>query len=270
MKCPNCGAKNKNGNKYCEECGAKLVSDEMREKSLQMAGNAGVMLGAAARQMRLEADYSDDTVIPERKFNAIMIGVVLWGLVINVFLCKTVGDVYAYINPVLFMVLYLVLAIGGTIIAAKSDDPLVSFLGYNMIVVPFGLVISTLVEGYGGLDSAIVTNAFVYTMLISFGMLGMALAFPQLFAKLGGALLSCLIGVIICELLLLLFRVRQTFTDWIVAGIFSFYIGYDIYRSQQFVKTVDNAVDCALDIYLDMANLFVRILRIMARSRERD
>lgn len=270
MKCPNCGAKNKSGNKYCEECGAKLVSDEMRQQSLQMAGNAGVMLGAAARQRRLDADYSDDTIISGRQFNAIMVGVVLWGLVVNVFLCKTVGDVYNYINPILFTVLYLVLAIGGTIIAGKSDDPLISFLGYNMIVVPFGLVISTLVEGYGGLDSQIVLNAFVYTALISFGMLGMSMAFPQFFEKLGGALLSCLLGMIVCELLLMLFHVRQTVTDWIVAAIFSFYIGYDIYRSQKFVKTVDNAVDCALDIYLDVANLFVRVLRIMASSKRND
>ena len=268
MKCPNCGAKNKSGNKYCEECGARLVSDEMREQSLQMAGNAGALLGAAARQRRLDADYSDDTIISSRKFNAIMVAVVLWGLVVNVFLCRTVGDVYRFINPILFPVLYLVLAIGGTVIAAKSDDPLISFLGYNMIVVPFGLVISTLVESYGGLDSRIVLDAFVYTALISFGMLGMSLAFPQLFEKLGGVLLSCLLGVIVCELLLMLFRVRQTATDWIVAVIFSVYIGYDIYRSQKFVKTVDNAVDCALDIYLDIANLFLRVLRLMGRRKK--
>ena len=47
-----------------------------------------------------------------------------------------------------------------------------------------------------------------------------------------------------------------------VAALFSLYIGYDFYRSQQFAKTVDNAVDCALDIYLDIVNLFLALLRI--------
>ena len=56
-------------------------------------------------------------------------------------------------------------------------------------------------------------------------------------------------------------------TDWIAAGLFSLYIGFDLYRSQQFPKTLDNAVDCALDIYLDIANLFIRLLRVMSRRR---
>ena len=57
-------------------------------------------------------------------------------------------------------------------------------------------------------------------------------------------------------------------SDWIAAGLFSLYIGYDVYRSQQFAKTVDNAVDCALDIYLDIANLFIRLLSIMGKKRD--
>ena len=51
-----------------------------------------------------------------------------------------------------------------------------------------------------------------------------------------------------------------------MAGVFSLYIGFDVWRSQQFPKTVDNAVDCALDIYLDLANLFIRLLSILARK----
>ena len=50
------------------------------------------------------------------------------------------------------------------------------------------------------------------------------------------------------------------------AGIFSLYIGYDYQRAQFYPPTVDNAVDCALDIYLDIINLFLDILRILARS----
>nr|MCR5618576.1 Bax inhibitor-1 family protein [Lachnospiraceae bacterium] len=54
---------------------------------------------------------------------------------------------------------------------------------------------------------------------------------------------------------------------WIGAALFSGYIGYDFWRAQQFPKTLDNAVDCAVDIYLDIINLFLRILRILAGSR---
>ena len=68
-------------------------------------------------------------------------------------------------------------------------------------------------------------------------------------------------------MVLLIFHVRQQVTDWIAAGLFSLYIGYDIYRSQQYPKTLDNAVDSALDIYMDIANLFMRILSILGDSR---
>jgi FtsH-binding integral membrane protein len=50
--------------------------------------------------------------------------------------------------------------------------------------------------------------------------------------------------------------------------MFCLYIGYDVHRSQQFAKTLDNAVDCALDIYLDIANLFLRLLRLLSRKNK--
>ena len=83
-----------------------------------------------------------------------------------------------------------------------------------------------------------------------------------------GALLGVLGGLVLCEIALLIFRVRQDVTDWIAAGLFSLYIGYDIYRAQQFPKTVDNAVDSALDIYMDIANLFLRLLSIMGKKKD--
>ena len=126
-------------------------------------------------------------------------------------------------------------------------------------------MIAMAVNIYGGISSSVVRDAFLYTLLISLGMVALSMIVPNLFAKLGGALLGCLFGLIICEVALLIFHVDQVVTDWIAAGLFSLYIGYDIYRSQQFPKTVDNAVDSALDIYLDIANLFLRILRIMGK-----
>ena len=170
-------------------------------------------------------------------------------------------------NPILFMSLYFALAGGGIFLSRASSNPWLSFLGYNMVVLPFGLVISALVTAYGGIQSSIVGLAFLYTMVITLGMTGAALAFPELFSKLGGALLGVLIGLVICELFLLILGISQNVSDWIAAGLFSLYIGFDVYRSQQFAKTLDNAVDCALDIYLDLANLFIRILSILARKK---
>ena len=275
MRCPYCNSEIKDGAKFCTECGATLDAAAVQQqgeridvRQTRQLAEGGLMLGAAARKARLEAIVSENQIISDRAYNGIMLGVLLWGLLINVLLCYTVRDVYDYIHPILFLVLYIALAFGGIILASKSTKPLLSFLGYNMVVIPFGLVISTMVEAYGGVDSEIVTYAFLYTLVVTLGMTGAALAFPQFFAKIGGALAGVLIGLILCEVLLLIFRVDQSVSDWIVAGLFSLYIGYDVYRSQQFAKTVDNAVDCALDIYLDIANLFIRILSILAKRKD--
>ena len=57
---------------------------------------------------------------------------------------------------------------------------------------------------------------------------------------------------------------------WVGAGIFTLYIGYDWYKAQAYPKTLDNAVDSALDLYLDIINLFLKILRILAKARSDD
>ena len=48
--------------------------------------------------------------------------------------------------------------------------------------------------------------------------------------------------------------------DWLVALLFCGYIGYDWAKAQEKRKTLDNAVDSAVDLYLDIINLFVRLL----------
>ena len=77
-----------------------------------------------------------------------------------------------------------------------------------------------------------------------------------------------LIGLILCEVVLMIFHVNQMATSWIAAGLFSLYLGYDMYRSQQFPKTVRNAIRSSLDIYLDLANLFLRLLQILGKRND--
>ena len=138
-----------------------------------------------------------------------------------------------------------------------------------MIVVPLGLVISTVVEVYGGVDSQIVTTAFLITMCVTAAMTLFAIGMPELVSTIGGVLFPCLIGLIVAEIVMLLLGYSNDIFSWIAAGLFSLYIAYDVYRSQRFPKTMDNAVDCAVDIYLDIANLFLRILRLLSSRNSR-
>ena len=54
--------------------------------------------------------------------------------------------------------------------------------------------------------------------------------------------------------------------DWIVAAIFCGYIGVDWGRANRIERTLDNAVDSAASLYLDIINLFLRVLRILSRK----
>ena len=267
MKCPNCQAELEPNAKFCTECGTKIEASAPAgaPQAMKAVTNTGLVLGKKAREARLVAEVDPSEIISDRAYNLTIVAVLLWGLLVNFLLCRFVGTAVFTINPIALLVGYLVLAFAGVIIAAKSHNPLISFLGYNMVVVPFGLVICLMVESYGGINSAVVTNAFLYTLLISVGMMACVMIAPGFFSKLGGALGAVLIGLILCEVVLLILGVRQVVTDWIAAALFALYIGYDIYRSQQFPKTLDNAVDSALDIYMDIANLFIRILEIMGK-----
>ena len=267
MKCPHCQSDNENGAVRCASCGADLGGAKQAAAGLKAVTVGGRVIGKKAREARLKEIVDPKLIVSDQVYNGVIGVVLLWGLLVNVLLCYFAGDFARSIPPIPFTIGYVVLAFAGIIIAGKSQTPWVSFLGYNMVVLPFGLVIASLVAEYVDYYAVdIVYDAFLYTMIIAVGITGAALAFPNFFAKIGGALLGCLFGVLILEIVLLLLGKDQVVTDWIVAGVFSLYIGFDVWRSQQFPKTVDNAVDCALDIYLDLANLFIRLLSILARK----
>lgn len=218
------------------------------------------------REERLRASYAEANILSDRVYNIALGGVVFYGVFLNYLMCLIFGDMLEGINPIVFLIGYFVSCIAGIMMSSKSSNPAISFLGYNLVVIPIGMVLSSVVTAYG-LDSALVRDAFLYTLLITGCMIALSIVQPQLFASLGKVLFASLIGLLIAELIVLLLGVDQVITSWIGAGLFSVYIGYDFYRSQQFAKTLDNAVDCALDIYLDIINLFLDILRILSKKK---
>lgn len=271
MKCPKCQAENDLSAKFCTECGAPLQNFGMNPPGAAKAvTNTGILLGAKAREARKAQIVDPNAILSSRVYNGVIVGVLLWGLIINYLLCRFAAGFVRNMNPWVLLIGYIVLAFAGILMSAKSQNPGISFLGYNLVAVPFGLVLSLIVQEYGGVNSYYVTYAFLYTLLITVGMMALVMVAPKFFEKIGGVLLGALIGAAVCEtVMLIFFRGNQEAFNviyWVIAGIFSLYIGYDIYRSQQFPKTMDNAIDSALDIYMDMGNLFIRILSILAKK----
>ncbi len=211
-------------------------------------------------------NVADDSIISDSVYN-LLIGLVLcWGFLINYLMVKNIAyESIASINPLVFFLGYLGSCFIGIALYAKSDVPVVSFIGYNFVVVPFGLIINLAVHQY---SSSLVLNAIQVTGMVTLGMMFLGTMFPKFFAKIAGALTAALLVVIIVELVgAFFFNFQHGIIDWVVVVIFCGYIGVDWGRANAIPKTVDNAIDSAAALYMDIIILFLRILRIMGSRR---
>lgn len=191
--------------------------------------------------------------------------VLLYGFALNWYIVETIPvDSIKAINPWFFFGGYFVSCMAGVFLFNGSKNPLISFLGYNLVVVPFGLVVSLIVSDY---STDIVVKAMQATTMVTVGMMFVATIFPSFFKSIGSALFWALLISIVVELLMIfVFKQKLSVIDWIVALIFCGYIGFDWAMANSVERTFDNAVDSAAELYMDIINLFVRILSIMGKK----
>lgn len=211
-----------------------------------------------------DAESSSGAIISANLYNLVIGLVLCWGFFINYLIIKNVSyQSIAQINPILFFIGYLGSCFLGISLFKSSDNPLISFIGYNFVVVPFGFVINLVVSQY---DPMIVQEAIRVTGLVTAFMMLLGTLFPAFFKKIVGGLTIALIAVIIIQLVeVLIFKVRHGILDYAVVLIFCGYIGYDWARANSIPSTLDNAVDSAASLYIDIINLFLRILSILGR-----
>lgn len=217
---------------------------------------------------RAEVPAGTDQISTSR-YNLVMGLTVAYGLLMNVLMVLTIAEPVCrlflqskgmYIG---FIIGYFVCALAGSAIANKSNRPIISFLGYNLIVLPVGILLCLVIPGFPVFT---VAKAMALTAFVTLFMMGLGTAFPNLFLSMGRTLMIALIVTLIVEVVsVLIFGYSGTIFDIIFVLIFSLYIAYDIARSQAYAHTVDNAVDSAVDIYLDIINLFIRILSLLSR-----
>ena len=198
-------------------------------------------------------------------FNLALGGFILYGVLVNVAISFALQNhIFTAEQLLAVLALCLVCGIAGVFVALKNDDPKISFLGYNMLVIPFGLSIAVVVQLY---SSKVVFEAFALTAIIMLVMMVAATLKPEWFEGMGSILLTALIGLIIAEVICLFLGICPLWISAISAGIFSCYIGYDWMLAQSGPKTLDAAIDSALNIYLDIINLFLDLLRIVGDNK---
>ena len=169
-----------------------------------------------------------------------------------------------------FLLVGLVVPIIGIIISSSSDNAAISFIGFNMVVVPFGAMLGPVLAHYNVTDPGVVGQAAMATAMVTGVMTVTGFLFPQFYSKLGGALFMALLGLLAVRILQLFIPSLQSLgiVDYLAAGLFALYIGYDMWRASEIAATADNAVDVAVSLYLDIYNLFLNLLRIFASSND--
>lgn len=216
------------------------------------------------KQLRLESGEADR--LSARSYNLALTGLLAYGLLLNAvivyYFAYPLMNALQGVSPWLLLAGYLVPTFLGIVLAAKSQNPAVSFVGYNLVVLPIGIMLSLVIPG---LPAGIVVKAMALTGMVTVTMALISLVRPQLFLGLGRTLVIALVVGLVAELVAtFLFGYRGQLFDWFFVLLFSGYIGYDVAKSQAYPKTLDNAVDSALDIYLDVINLFIRLLSILS------
>jgi FtsH-binding integral membrane protein len=207
-----------------------------------------------------------EPLIGSGAYNLVIGLTLVWGFAVNYLMVTGIDpQAIADINPWIFFIGYFACCFLGIYLFRSSNKPGVSFIGYNLVVVPFGLIVNLVVNRY---DPSLVAEAIRITGLVTLGMMCLGSLFPAFFSKIAGALTIALLLVIVVELVeIYVFNMHHDILDWAVVLIFCGYIGYDWGRANQIPKTLDNAIDSAAALYMDIINLFLRIVRILGRNK---
>lgn len=215
--------------------------------------------------MKTSASYANTNIISTRLYNFIIGAVLLYGFLLNVLIVKSVPVASIMAVPIwIFLVGYFISCFFGIYLFTSSSNALVSFIGFNFVAVPFGLIVNVVTSQY---SPDVVLNAMQVTTVVTCIMMMLGTAYPKFFESIASGLFWGLLAAIVAELILtFVFKMNLTIIDWIVAIIFCGYIGYDWGKAAALPKTVDNAVDSAAALYMDIINLFLRILEIMGKK----
>ena len=199
-------------------------------------------------------------------YNAAIGLTVIAGCLINYLMSRFLSVPMANMHPILPLVLYLAGSFGGLYIVNRSENPGAAILGFGLLAVSMGVVLTGILSHY---ELPSIQNAFLITAGICAVMTLVSSLAPNFFLSLGKALGITLLIVIIAEVFcLIFFRSALSIFDYVVILLFSGYIGYDWALAQQRPATLLNALRSSCAIYVDVINIFVRILSIMGKRKD--
>ncbi len=202
--------------------------------------------------------------ISRRSFYFVIGSVLTWGF----FVSYLISQATAAWEPSFweYVLVGLFLPLAGIIISSFSSNALISFVGFNLVTIPFGAILGPLLASIEIASPGAVTNAAMVTAGVTALMSLSGFMFPQFYSRLEGALFMALVCLLVVRILELFVPALQDIEaiHYLAAGLFALYIGFDMWRASEIPANLDNAVDVAVSLYLDILNLFLSLLRIFS------
>lgn len=117
-------------------------------------------------------------------YNVIIGLTLLWGFGVNWWMVTNIdpAEVMA-VNLWVFFGAYFASAFLGIYMFNASSNPVISFTGYNLVVLPFGFVLNIVVNPYLAQDSTLVIDAIRVTGLVTLVMMVLGTMYPAFFQK---------------------------------------------------------------------------------------
>lgn len=261
--CIHCGNQLENNAHYCNQCGMKQPdSDAFKYTNAETVTAAAAPTGGSGKKKfdwQIPKEQSGHQMTLQ-KYNAMLAGLVMYGFVVCTMICSLFAEELRWANPIALVVFYLIGAFAGGYLANRSKSWTVRFIGYNLLIVPAGAVVASCLPYY---YYETVLYAALGTALIAGVMLIAAMIRPQSFEGLGPVLVLSLISIIVVEaILLIFFGHSSTFIDLAVIIVMAAFIGYDFVQANRAARTANNAIAFAIDLFLDIINIFIRLLSI--------
>lgn len=167
------------------------------------------------------------------------------------------------------VLLTFIFSIVGIVVFTSSEQPGKSLIGVSILSFFMGMSIGPVLSYY---NAAVVIHVLILTFAVTVVMAVVGMLLPNIIAKFSGILFVGLIILMIgyfSASILSIFGISSSFAalDWFSLAIFSLYIWYDWSRAMKLPKSVNNAIDASGALIVDIVNLFMTLIRIVARNQ---
>lgn len=216
--------------------------------------------------LAIRFDMESEDGISRSMYNLSIGLTVAFGCIINALVARLLTGQLLRLNPIVLLIVYFAGTIASQIVINKTEKPAVAFLGFIGLALAMSLTLTFIVAYY---SDATVERAMWITAAITAAMTLASTLLPRVFLSMGKVLGMTLLLVIIANVVVLLFfRNLAAVFDYVFIAIFAGYIGFDWARAQNRPATIVNAIRSAAAIYVDVLNIFIRILAIIGRKRD--